>query len=54
MTARRGRWARPLAMVALVAVVAVGCGSSKSDGGNNAGSDTNATVENLNETALLV
>jgi len=47
MTARRGRWARPLAMVALVAVVAVGCGSSKSDGGNNAGGDTNATVENL-------
>ena len=46
MSARRvagcGRWQ----CVALVAVVAVGCGSSKSDG-DNAGGDTNATVENL-------
>ena len=47
MTARTGRWARPLAMVALVAVIAAGCGSSKNDGGDNANGNTNATVENL-------
>ncbi len=46
MSGPRGRWVRPLAMLALVAVVAIGCGSSKSDG-DNAGGDTNATVENL-------
>jgi peptide/nickel transport system substrate-binding protein len=45
MTASHGRWVRPLAVVALIALVAVGCGSSK-DGGS-AGGDTNATVENL-------
>ncbi|MGZ4682658.1 MAG: ABC transporter substrate-binding protein [Acidimicrobiales bacterium] len=46
MSARKGRWVRPFAVVALVALVAVACGSSKS-GGDNAGGDTNATVENL-------
>ena len=45
MQARQGRWVRPLAFVALMALVAVGCGSSKS-GGDNAGGDTNATVNN--------
>ncbi len=47
MSARRGRWVRPFAVVALVALVAVACGSSKDSGGDNAGGSTNATVENL-------
>jgi peptide/nickel transport system substrate-binding protein len=45
MSARAGRLVRPLAFVVLIALVAVGCGSG--DDGDDAGGNTNATVENL-------
>jgi peptide/nickel transport system substrate-binding protein len=45
MTAGSSRWVRPLAMVTILALVAVGCGSSKSSTGGAAGGSADTTPD---------